>query len=468
MTDKRIRLPILVSIVTLAGVVATIGAALYWKHPRGESATAARDSQWQPPSQTFLASRMNARPASGWTVRIGDVGLPAGSSFVTNVDAAWSHPFIGSSGSHAFLLASSPDGAGSQWWLVGIDGRSGAGLFAPVRLDAGSTPPACFVNGPDVVLCVREDAASVAPRGGGTAWVTDTRSGTVSYSGPTDLRTSPGPLRVTQVGTYAVAETTGQGVYGIGPRAETTWFVPGKGQVADRLPAASNVTQETLATQEAGADESTVFSLADGMVVSPELEAGLHTRSAVAYPGGFAMEVVASESKSLPDGIEFFDEAGRKRGRAETSDFLSTTSMDIPIVESAPDSTVFSPSGGKLADIARFQPGDNALLIGAVLFVSGPSSGGSSQSYDLSTGTKGKACPFSLADYVATDGTVGIFDSGNPNVGLVTKAVNLSTCDALWSIDSPVGSFRDVWRVGDTLIQLSDDGTELMSLVAAP
>jgi hypothetical protein len=46
------------------------------------------------------------------------------------------------------------------------------------------------------------------------------------------------------------------------------------------------------------------------------------------------------------------------------------------------------------------------------------------------------------------------------------KARDLTTCDTLWTLTSPVGTFRDVWRVNTTLVQLSDDGTELTSLVA--
>jgi hypothetical protein len=48
----------------------------------------------------------------------------------------------------------------------------------------------------------------------------------------------------------------------------------------------------------------------------------------------------------------------------------------------------------------------------------------------------------------------------------VTKARDLATCDTQWPLSSAVGSFRDVWRVNTTLVQLSDDGTELVSLVA--
>lgn len=454
-------MPILVAIVGLVGiVVAAAIVAVYWKRAGSEASSETRDANWQPPPQTFLASRMDVRPVPGWTARIGDVGLPAGSKFVSSGDPTWSQPLVGNLGPHGFLLAGTPDPAGSQWWLIGVDARTGGRVFAPVRLDAATASPKCFLNGSDAVLCLRDGDQS------GTAWVVDARSGAVVYSGPTDLRTSPGALHVTQVGSYAVAETTGQGVFGIGPRAETTWFVPGKGQTNKRRSRATNVEPQALATQDVGGDQTSVFSLVDGKVVSPELDAGLSSMSAVTYPGGFAVEVVASQSNSIPDGIEFFDETGKKLGRADVSGFLSTSSMDIPIVASAPESVVFSPAGKKLADISRFEPGDTAILIGSVLFVGGPSFDHDPQPYDLSTGAKGKACKVTLSNYVATDGKVGIFESDIPNVGLVTKAMNLATCDTLWSIDSPVGSFRAVWRIDTSLVQLSDDGTELTSLVA--
>jgi hypothetical protein len=82
-------------------------------------------------------------------------------------------------------------------------------------------------------------------------------------------------------------------------------------------------------------------------------------------------------------------------------------------------------------------------------------------------GVKGKTCDFNMDyRYLGTDGTVGVFQVDNPQVGLVAKARHLTTCDTLWELPSQVGSLARVWRVNTTLVQLSDDGTELMSLVA--
>jgi len=55
---------------------------------------------------------------------------------------------------------------------------------------------------------------------------------------------------------------------------------------------------------------------------------------------------------------------------------------------------------------------------------------------------------------------------GNPGAVPETSVIDLASCDRLWTITSPKGSFRDAWRVNTTLVQLSDDGTELMSLVS--
>jgi hypothetical protein len=62
------------------------------------------------------------------------------------------------------------------------------------------------------------------------------------------------------------------------------------------------------------------------------------------------------------------------------------------------------------------------------------------------------------------DGVVLVVTS--PNANVVAKARDLATCDTLWTIPSQPNSLGRVWRVNTTLVQLSDDGTELVSLVA--
>ena len=85
----------------------------------------------------------------------------------------------------------------------------------------------------------------------------------------------------------------------------------------------------------------------------------------------------------------------------------------------------------------------------------------------MKTGAKGKTCEFDMGNrYLGTGGSVGVFRVDNPRAGLVAKAIDLATCDNLWELPSQAGSLARVWRINTTLVQLSDDGTELMSLVA--
>lgn len=129
---------------------------------------------------------------------------------------------------------------------------------------------------------------------------------------------------------------------------------------------------------------------------------------------------------------------------------------------------MFTPDGGKLLEESGDTPGETRL-VGSRFFVRDFSDTTVRRwrQYDLHTGEEGKTCKYDIgAGYIGSDGTVGVFEDGNPNVGLVTKAADLTTCETLWTLTSAVGSFRDVWRVNTTLVQLSDDGTELVSLVA--
>jgi hypothetical protein len=51
--------------------------------------------------------------------------------------------------------------------------------------------------------------------------------------------------------------------------------------------------------------------------------------------------------------------------------------------------------------------------------------------------------------------------SGQP----LAQAYDLTTCEVAWTIPRPRGSLGTVDRLGDTVVRLSDDGTELFSLV---
>jgi hypothetical protein len=462
---RRWKIVLLALSVVFVLVVAAAVLLVPWKHDGGIGPQPA----WQPPAQTFLRPPMHGQPVPGWRASITDLGLPAAGPgdanqvrIATNAEPFESGPFIGYLGDSAYFVAGNPGAVDPQWWLIGLDVRDGRRLFAPVPLNSGPIAPDCYLNGPNTVLCVKDDVHS------GTAWVIDAHAGDVSYTGPTDLRTHPAQLGLRQVGGYAVAETQFQGVYGVGPHAETTWFVPGDGSVDQSKVRNSDAAPTPLATQTMsgrGSNGKIVFSLADGTVITPELDDNAQQQTTVVYPGGFAAEITLSESTSR---VQFFDDAGKRASADSIRGTLNIHASDLPIVASAEGTwAAYTPDGGKLLEVSGKSPAATRL-IGSALFVDEASDTVDRRwrRYDLRTGAAGEACDYNLGSgYLGSDGTVGVFESGNPNVGLTTTAMDLATCNKLWTIASPAGSFRDVWRVNTTLIQLSDDGTELMSLV---
>jgi hypothetical protein len=223
--------------------------------------------------------------------------------------------------------------------------------------------PKCYLNGPNTVLCVSDDAHS------GTAWVIDAQIGAVSYTGPTDLRTYPAELGLRQVGIYTVAETQFQGVYGVGQQAEATWFVPGDGSVDQAYLPNRDAAPPTLATQTTpgrGSDGKVTFSLRDGTVIRPELDDNAQQQTTVVYPGGFAAEIAVSESLSR---VQFFDDAGKRTSSESIRGTLNMHALDLPIIESfADDWAVYTPDGGKLLEVSGSGPAATRL-IGTELFV---------------------------------------------------------------------------------------------------
>jgi len=461
----RRRWPLALLVVAVVAVVATVAIVVTTRH--GVTPFIGRPN-WTPPAQTLLASSMAKEPVQGWTVNLDGLGLPADSKIATSDDAAWSQPLVGTLDEGAYFLAKTPDSSGSRWWLVGVDTRSGQKLFAPTELTVGADVPKCMTNGPAALLCLLDDVQNAVVVGS-TAWVVDARTGAVTYTGPAGVHVT-GDRSVHPVGIYAVATTDGEGVYGVGPSAEPTWFVPGDG----RLPGSPTVdlvtsppTQTTQGTGDSTSNRKVVFSVVDGSVITPDLSPQRNPRSAIVYPGGFAVHVEPAESSpSHTDGVEFFDDRGKQLGSADIEGSFAPFPTGLPIVTSGSDATVFSPRGDELAKVSGYSD-TSTFLVGPTLFVEDSSRYETAwRRVDLSTGTtRDMNCQTSMEGFLGSDGAVGVFERGNPNIGLVTNGIDLSSCEVRWSISSPVGSFRDVWRANATLVRLSDDGTALSSMV---
>ncbi|WKG02075.1 hypothetical protein [Mycolicibacterium sp. HK-90] len=463
----------MVGVVAAIVLLAVAGVVIFVTgRSTSDGAPTFQRGDWQPPKQAVIASSMRERPIPGWSTRVTGLRLPDSAIVGTADEPVHSDPFVGAVGSSGYFLASSPGTPDRQWWLIGLDVRTGNQLFSPVSIDAGSRYPNCFVNGPEFVLCLADAVHGYTTET--TAWVIDTRTGDLVFNGPTELHTTPGSgVTVVQVGIYAVAHLEDQGIYGVGPRADTTWSVPDVG--VTRTQWSGDSTPSTLAAARdsaPGSDRMVVFSLVDGKTITPDLGEGRAPQTAVTYPGGFAIQAVTATHSSTPDKLMFFDEAGNPVGEKEVSGNLSTISAVLPVVEGLPSSTVFGAKGAGLIQFPDQQLGQNGRVIGHRLYApesnwEGPVKVRRWHQFDLTTGEEGKTCRPNMSGYVANDGDVGVFETDRNEVtGATVFAMDLTTCEKLWTIPVNPDSFHRLWRMDDTLVELSDDGKELHSLVA--
>ncbi|MEX3656150.1 hypothetical protein ABFW09_26030 [Mycolicibacterium fortuitum] len=389
---------------------------------------------------------MHTNPVAGWKADIATLGLPPASTITAGNDP--SGPIIRTGSSRAYLIASSP-GPTPQWWLTGVDAADGRRLFAPVALNMTTRAPSCFINGASVV-CIAEDDDRA------TAWVIDRQTGQLTYTGPTDVRLTSWEKRsARQAGNYLVAVTEKQGIYGVGPQAETTWFVPGAGVVGSH--------NDDTAFQGTGREDSaTMFSLKSGEVIQPQFPDGVGSRGATFFEGGFAEQFT---EKPGDDFVQFFDTAGKLTINKRFDGKLGGTTGNLIGIADSDSYGIYTLQGDKLLDLA----GGRIQLIGTTLWVSEKDKVTQSTAfrpYDMRTGDKGEPCEFDLSTgYLGSDGTVAVRAPVNPKSDLLADAWDLSTCERVWSIprNGPLGR---VTRLGDTLVRLSDDGTELYSLVA--
>ncbi|WP_207549195.1 hypothetical protein [Mycolicibacterium fortuitum] len=420
-----------------------VSGAIMWWFSAGSEAWARH--RWNPPESDYLPS-MRANPVAGWTADIATLGLPPGSSITAGDDPQG--PIIRTGSSRAYLIASSP-GPTPQWWLTGVDAADGRRLFAPVALNMTTRAPSCFINGASVV-CIADDYDRA------TAWVIDRQTGQLTYTGPTDVRLTSWEKRsARQAGDYLVAVTEKQGIYGVGPQAETTWFVPGAGVVAEH--------NSDVAFQGTGREDGvTLFSLADGQVLDPQFPDKTELLNTAFFSGGFAQQFA---EKPGHDFVQFFDTAGKLTINKRFDGKLGGTTGNLIGIADSDSYGIYTLQGDKLLDLA----GGRIQLIGTTLWVSEKDKVTQSTAfrpYDMRTGDKGEPCEFDLSTgYLGSDGTVAVRAPVNPKSDLLADAWDLSMCERVWSIprNGPLGR---VTRLSDTLVRLSDDGTELYSLVA--
>jgi len=405
------------------------------------------------PEQSLLAMPMRRQPVRGWTVSAADLGL--------ETEARIRFSRIGNVGDRATFLAISS----WEWWVVGIELSNGDSLFEPVWLGRHGSPEAllaseCYTNGPTMIVCLRDEAQGEFAA---HAWVIDTATGQVLHDGPTDLRRSAHENQpvVDQVGDYLVATVKDRGVYGIGPRAELTWRVPGTGSLPPHRQDDRDVPAPVVAVQSRHREPDVVFSLADGRVLNPTVPTGEEVHRATAYPGGFAYELQRDYFAGA--GIAFFDNEGRERGRLDDEAHLLTGSDVMPLAQTASDDRVLTITGKPLLELPKSVLMPYTRLAGTTLLVSTDEERRLWRQFDLRTGSEGPTCDREELwyAYTATSGDVVIVRTDESPA----QALDLATCETLWTMPgSTTTEAKEVWRVNTTLVLRVND--KLSSLVA--
>ena len=315
--------------------------------------------------------------------------------------------------------------------------------------------PSCFPNGTDVV-CISDHVVEPS-----TAWVIDAQTGVLIYTGPTALRLANGAQpSVERTPNYLVAMEKGLGAYGVGRRAEKTWYVPGFGNGLGSM-------ADDIAFGGKGPDDVVMFSVKDGRQWSPRLPSDAVFTNADFFEGGFAGEFDSGSSHRF---VQLFDSKGNPINDRRIKGWLAGVTGNLLAVLDSDVLSIYDTRGRKLLAMPSDSP-RNTYLIGTTLWISegADSAPNVYRSHDIHSGATGNPCELNFSDYLGTDGAVIVraprgreeAASGQP----LAQAYNLTTCEVAWTIPRPPGSLGTVDRLGDTLVRLSDDGTELFSLV---
>lgn len=451
--------------------VLVAGGVLTWRALHGTDKHI--DAVIGSPQDSLVSFPLSRKPVPGWRLSAAEIGLPDGVGVGTL--------FAGIEDKAYFLSdRTDPAGASSSGWVYGVDTKSGKPLFPPVELPGFRGYPLgeCYGNGPGVAVCLTD----ANPTGGTpqTVWVVDLAQGRVTFTGETDLHlqgdSGADKYSVFAIGSHPgetrlVAAREGEGVYGIGPKAERTWFVPGGGEIFDpgyREP--TGVPAPTIASQNASPDTPDapyrVFSVIDGKDLTPSPPEGTAIRKSLVYNGGFAYSF---QEAGHHDGLLFYDTDGHPVGRYqdESDDLTAVDNAVMPMARLRSDPAkwlVLSASGALVQSLAAPDADVTFKIVGTRLFISQPGTEDRWQQWDLTSGTAGPVCALNLGyDYIGSDGSI-IITGGGLTSSTVT-AVDPSTCQTVWQIDpeQPDGSMH-LWQVGTGLIQATRD--EVTALTA--
>ncbi|OBJ52923.1 hypothetical protein [Mycobacterium sp. 1423905.2] len=419
------------------------------------------------PKDLLVSIPLSRQPVPGWRLSAKDIGLPPGVK-VGNLFAR-----VGKKAYFVTVEGCDRKCQKPTGWVYGLDADTGAKLFSPLALPGFSgTDADCHSNGPAVAICTSRvfgETDDAPPPG---AWVIDLDRGVVTYHGPNTLNPNlkdVGGMRLEVVGyeygpAYLVAAKRGDGIHGIGPHAELTWFLPGSGEL--RAPALydPDVPSLTLAVQPSTPSDDRrgdrVFSVVDGRDLTPHPPSGTRLEEVEIYNGGFAYQFDAGKVT----GTLMYDTAGHQVGRQEPERSYPRPNAAMLTLVVGDHFQIYDAAGKPIATIPSRGLVDDFKTIGTKLYVrtQGSDYGVEQgwQQWDLLTAQPGSTCTMNLGpNYVGSDGIVVMTMGGagdQPNV----SAIDTTTCRTLWEMP---GKIR-IHKVSTGLIEIDHEHDAVMSL----
>ncbi|SUA31518.1 Uncharacterised protein [Mycolicibacterium fortuitum] len=453
----RTRAVLVTVIAVIALVVAAVAGLAVWKFTRSDGAQRSESTVGTPPE--LLVGIPTSTPQPSWVITLADL---------------LSEPNLkqglipGSVGDRAFALVypatvDPTKPAPARSWVYSYDARTGDVLFSPVEL-TGSVG-GCYINGPDMLTCLGRQDPGVADSQP-WAWVIDSHTGKLTYTGPTDIGPNADGNYVYKVGGYPVAAIFGSGWYGIGDKGQKSWFVPGTGLASDDSMWSPDVPAQRLVVGQ-GMNDGPYFLYrpSDGAVIADNLKARPWL-----YSGGYA---IPSRTADDPDGtLTFYDESGKELSHSTLRRTLAAQPMtmhgEMLVVDirdpKAPDEArwvVFDAAGKQITNVpSQGDPGKaRVVIIGDKMYVSDTVGVENTEKenpwkqIDLTTGSILRTCAdLNLRGYIASDGKT-ILSAASDDSGRVTvNATNASDCSNLWTLGDGVA----ISKVNTSLVEVTD------------
>ena len=448
-------------------VVALVAGGMVWWHSSGSrlAGGAAHDAAHKEPApigtpkDRLISFPLDREPVPAWQLSTADIGLPdqipIGEMFAAIGDKAFFVTNRSFTRNHCGPNGECANTVGTVYAINTTTGKVVFNLALPGFLASSDD---CFTNGPSTAVCLNPHCPKAGTwcHGLERVWVIDLDRGEVTFTSDHpqihDLDDDPKPYAIgnLQGETRLVATVKDKGIYGVGPHAELTWFLPGSGNIyqANYLEV-DDIAPLTLAIQSRNGDGDIdhVFSV-DGKDLTPTPPEGTTLRDAQVYAGGYMYEYVKGPQ---PGGIVLYDTDGHL-----VADIPGATdpqrNVAMPTFTNS-GTQVYTADGKHLS--TTHVVGEYYRTIATTVFTSTISSGPWKQ-FDILTGQPGPTCNIDPGpSYVGSDGTTVLWLHSDWDADIhAYVATDIATCRTQWEIPSRPGKLL---KAGTALIHTDDN-----------